>query len=310
MNPFGLPSNPFQAQPQDPVQNFHKAFMEYEKKIKERDPNGCLLFYSSKIAGGQPLDSVVFLTLTSKMMGQLRRSGCKNLWFHITAFGGDIRTVDMMKKVVEDLGFEEVNVIAPLRLGSTASLTSFVIYDKLYVNTNTIIDPFNITIQIGMPNAFELNTFLEVMDFLMKSPGKGKEMEDAIRTQAYSLMLSSGALFGYVEATKEQKFIRDILESYIQGKLLVHEEEFEEVFLGAGDRISTGLTGRRLKEYLRNVIVMDEEDPELSQLSLEKEEVAQQMFEQSGLGGVLAISGQISTFGVVQAPVLPALPLR
>ncbi len=285
-------------QPNLPV----NVIQDYNSFLTERDRESCLLLYSSKIAGAHPLDSVVFLTLASNFLGHMRRNGCKNLWFHLTGFGGDIRTADAMKKLLNDLGFEEVRVIAPLRLGATASLITMVIYDKLYVNSNTIIDPFNITVQVAGITNLDLNTFLEVMDFLMKSPSK--EVEDAIRTQAYSLMLSSGALFGYVEATKERKFVSEIIETYIYNKLKVHESEFEELFLGTEDKVATLMTGKRLVDVLKNVVLMDEEDPELSKKAIEVEEALQSFFEQSGTAGLLATPTKLTTFNAVPVPPL------
>ena len=293
MSIFGQGGLPF-AQPQAP-QNPGNRIREYENFLKQRDPDSCLLLFSSKIAASPPMDSVLFITLISKILGKIRKNKCTNLWFHLTAFGGDIRTVYLLKKILDDLKFEEVRVIAPLRLGATASVTAIVIYDELYVNTNTIIDPFNITVQVNPQATMDLNTFLEVMDFLMKSSSKGMEVEDALKTQAYSLMLSSGALFGYVEALRERKFVEEIIESFIRSKLKIHEKEFEEIFLGTSDNIAIGTTGKSLKDLLNNVILMDEEDEELYRVSLAVEEEMQRFFEQVNANGVIATSSELIT---------------
>ena len=256
--------------------------------------------FSSKIASAQPLDSVIFATLFSQYLRKLRDNNCNSLWFHLTAFGGDIRVTELTKKLIEDLSFSKVNVIAPLRLGATASLLTFIVYDELYVNSNTIIDPFNITVNITT-QALDLNTFLEVMDFLMKKEGQMSEVEDALRTQAYSILLSSGALFGYVEASKEMRYIRYVIENYIVPKLKVHESEFEDTFLG-GDRMATPITGLRLKDYLRNVKIMDRELPRISKVSSEVEEKVQSFFEQTGATGLLATSTQMTTFNGAPVP--------
>ena len=281
------------VQPQSP-QHPASKIKEYEDFLKRRDPSSCLLLFSSKIAGAAPMDSVIFTTIASRMLGKIKKAGCESLWFHLTAFGGDIRAVYILKNLITDLDFHDVRVIAPLRLGATASLATMVIYDKLYVNKNTIIDPFNITVQINPQANMDLNTFLEVMDFLMKpSTSKGMEVEDAIKTQAYSLMLSSGALFGYVEAMRERRFVEEIIESNIKNKLKVHESEFEEMFLGTSESIATGVTGKTLKEVLRDVILMDEEDQELYSMSLSVEEELQKFFEQSGASGLIGTSFEV-----------------
>lgn len=282
------------------MQELMGSIRDYEARLKGIEKNSCLLLFSSKVASAQPLDSVVFATLLSQYLKKLKDSGCDKLWFHLTAFGGDIRVTELTKKLIEDLSFSKVNVIAPLRLGATASLLSFIVYDELYVNSNTIVDPFNITVNITT-QALDLNTFLEVMDFLLKSQKQMNEVEDAIRTQAYSMLLSSGALFGYVEASKEMKFIRYIIDNYIAPKLKVHESEFEESFLG-GDKMVTPVTGLRLKEILINVRVMDREIPELSKASFEIEEKVQSFFEQTGATGLLATSNQMTTFNGAPIP--------
>ncbi len=301
MNVFGLPNlNPPVVVPQQNLNEVMSVIRNYESRLRGIEKDSCLILFSSKISSAQPLDSVVFGTLFSQYLRKLKDSGCERLWFHLTAFGGDIRVTELVKKLIEDLSFNKVNVIAPLRLGATASLLSFIIYDELYVNSNTIVDPFNITVNMTS-QALDLNTFLEVMDFLLKSQKQLSEVEDAIRTQAYSILLSSGALFGYVEASKEMKFIKYIIENYIVPKLKVHESEFEETFLG-GDKLVTPVTGSRLKDLLIEVKVMDKEVPEISKASVEVEERLQSFFEQSGSTGVLATSTQITTFN---GPPLP-----
>ena len=301
MGIFGLPNQPvIPPSPQPNVQDLMNSIRSYESQLNGIEKNSCLILFSSKIASAQPLDSVIFATLFSQYLRKLKESDCTSLWFHLTAFGGDIRVTELIRKLIEDLSFTKVNVIAPLRLGATASLLTFIVYDELYVNSNTIVDPFNITVNITT-QALDLNTFLEVMDFLMKNRGQVTEVEDALRTQAYSILLSSGALFGYVEASKEMKYVKYVIENYIVPKLKVHESEFEEIFLG-GDKMATPITGFRLKNYLKNVRVMDRELPRISKVSSEIEEKVQSFFEQTGATGLLATSTQMTTFNSAPMP--------
>ncbi len=235
-----------------------EVLARYDKALRDREDGSCLLAFSAPPPNPAMMDSLTFLTAFTETLGELKVLGCEKLWLHLTAFGGELRIPETLKTLFDDLGME-VYVVSPLRLGPSAALLAFVVYSKLYVNSFTVVDPLQITMTVQTV-AVPLQEFIEAMDFLIeeKKPELGA-------------LASSGALFAYVRAQKDYRYLEYLINAYVLPKLKATKEDFYDYFVGSSEKVAIGATGIKLKEMMENVVVMDEEDKELSTLSMEAE---------------------------------------
>ncbi len=271
---------------QEDYKGLMRTYEEYNEKIKELEPDACLIVLSMKIKEPFPLDDVIVPFHLSRALNKRRE--CKRVLLHLTALGGDLMASNVFREIFESLQVQ-VDIIAPIRLGATASLTSFIIYNKLYVNSFTIVDPFNLKIGPAL-SALDVPSFISAMDFIMRSSG-GKEIEEALKTQAYGLLISQGVLFSYVEANRQIRYVEELIRDYIFHKLLVSEEEFKDIFIGSEEKVAKAISGKKLRNILSNVIVMDEEYESLSKASTRAEEALQEEMEKGGIKGVVLTEG-------------------
>ncbi len=274
-------------QQQEDYRGMMRLFEEYSEKVKELEPDACLVILSMRIRDPFPLDDVV---VPFHLTRALSKGRCKRVLLHLTALGGDLMASNVFKEIFESMQIQ-VDVVAPIRLGATASLASFIIYNKLYVNSFTIIDPFNLKINIGPAlSTLDVPSFISAMDFIMRSGG-GKEIEEALKTQAYGLLVSQGVLFSYVEANRQIRYVEELIREYISHKLLISEDEFKDLFVGSEEKVAKSISGKKLKNILSNVVLMDEEYVELSKASTRAEENLQEEMEKGGIKGVILAEG-------------------
>ncbi len=282
----------------------HKiAFKELEDYIKKKDKDACLLALVTSPSNAAPLDHTYMPTKIVKALADME---CRNLYFLLYALGGSIYFPEVLDKALKGLGIETVNYLLPTRAGANASLTVLTTYDKLYVNSWTIVDPFNITIAIPPASPKDLSLFLGMSEYIMSLvKAEKKDLASQISGQALSLMASHGTLYEYVEAQRLLNYLDSLIESKIKPKLTISIEEFKEIFVGTEQRPPTPVSGEELREMFKDVVVMNEEDGELSRLANALENALMELVEGRNLSGILMTSRREVLMGSMPVALMP-----
>jgi len=268
----------------------HKlAFRELEEKIKAADPDACLMALVTSPLNAASLDVAYVPTKIAKLLVDLKSEGCRNLYFLIYAFGGSIYFPETFEKIVRGMEIDSVNFLVPTRSGANASLLILTVYDKLFVNSWTIMDPFNVTISLPPAAPKDISLFLGISEYLMSLvKGEKKDLASQISGQALSIMASHGILYEYIEAERLLNYINSLVENKIKPKLKVPLEEFKDSFIGTEERPPTNVSGVEVAKMFENVVLMDKEEPELSRLSNLVESQLLEFVESRGASGIIA----------------------
>ena len=286
----------------------HKlAFKELEERIRAKDPKGCLMALVTSPSNAAALDVSYMPTKISKLLLELKNEGCENLYFLVYAFGGSIYFPEMFEKIVRGMEVDSVNFLVPTRSGANASLLVLTTYDKLFVNSWTIMDPFNVTISIPPGAPKDISLFLGISEYLMALvKGEKKDLASQISGQALSIMASHGILYEYIEAERLLNYINSLVESKIKPKLKVSLEEFRDSFIGTEERPPTSVSGVEVASMFRDVVIMDKEDQELSRLSNNLESQLIDLVESRGASGILMSRKKEVLVGSVPVIQLPS----
>ena len=285
----------------------HKlAFKELEELIRSRDPGGCLMALVTSPSNAAPLDIAYMPTKIAKLLLELKNEGCENLYFLLYAFGGSIYFPETFEKVVKGMEIDAVNFLLPTRSGANASLLVLVTYDKLFLNSWTIMDPFNVTISVPPASPKDISLFLGISEYLMSLvKGEKKDLASQISGQALSIMASHGILYEYIEAERLLNYINSLIENKIKPKLKVSIEEFKDNFVGTEERPPVSVSGLEVHSMFHNVVLMDKEDQDLMKLSNNLESALMELVEGRGAGGVLMTRKKevlIGSMPVIQIP--------
>ncbi|ABU81572.1 hypothetical protein [Ignicoccus hospitalis] len=286
----------------------HKlALRELEDALKLKDPGACLMALVTSPSNSASLDTVYVPTKLTKAVLELKNEGCNNLYVLIYAFGGSIYFPEIFEKVVRGIGIDEIAFIVPTRSGANASLLILSNYNKLYVNSWTIMDPFNITISVPPAAPKDISLFLGISEYLMSLvKGEKKDLASQISGQALSIMASHGILYEYIEAERLLNYLDTIIENKIKPKLKVSLQEFKDSFVGTEERPPVSLSGLEVAEMFKDVVVMDREEAEIGRLSNNLENLLMEMVESRGAGGVLLTRKREVLIGGVPVIQLPS----
>ena len=69
--------------------------------------------------------------------------------------------------------------------------------------------------------------------------------------------------------------------------------KFKDIFVGSDEKVARSISGKKLKNILRNVVLMDEDLEVLSKIVTEMEENIQGEMEKNGIKGILLSEGFI-----------------
>ncbi|UXD22720.1 hypothetical protein IPA_07675 [Ignicoccus pacificus DSM 13166] len=112
-------------------------YIEYLETLKSHVPGSHLIAFVTNPSSPAPISDVSFATLLVRKLSAIPQ---REIWIHLAAFGGELSAVASLRAFKMGSN-KRIRVIAPTRLGATATLLSLSVADEIYVASSTIVDP-------------------------------------------------------------------------------------------------------------------------------------------------------------------------